>query len=229
MQRRKRAAGQADQAPDAEGRKKIEQYLVFADQRQIHLQQAQRQRKDRRCQPVCSRAAKEDRQRARAQTAAREQLPPRRAAALRQMQPVGQLLHRKGLFAVAAADGVDGLQLSEVRHGGFLDPPRLRNACLVRKAHCQYDAGCDDKHVHPHRTIGQSHPCERLLDAAHVRAVGQHTLAKLQKRMEHQRRILHILASSAILFLVYHGARASASKTQIDFFPLLCFNIGINR
>ena len=31
VQRRKRAAGQADQAPDAEGRKKIEQYLVLAE------------------------------------------------------------------------------------------------------------------------------------------------------------------------------------------------------
>ena len=225
MQRRKCAAGKPDQTPDAEGREEVEQHLVLADQRQICLQQTQRQRKDRRRQPVKPRAAKKDRQRARGQTAAREQLPLRGAAALRQMQPVGQLLHRKGLFAIAAADGVDGLQLAEVRHGGFFDPPRLCDARLVREAHRQHDAGRDDEHIHPHRTVSQPHARERLLHAAHVRTVGQHALAQLQQRMEHQRRILHTLASPAGFFLVYHGACASASKMQIDIFPLLCFNI----
>ena len=221
-------ADKADQTPDAECSKKIKQHLVLADQRQICLQQAQRKRKNRRCQSVEPRAAKENRQRARSQTAARKQLPPRRTAPFCQMQPVSQFLHRKGLFTVAAADSVDGLQLSKVRHSRFFDSSRLCDARLVREAHRQYDAGRDDKNVHPHRAVGQPHARERLLHTAHVRPVGKHAFAKLQKRMEHQRCVLHSFASP-VFFLVYHAAGAAASKMQIDIFPLLCFNIRINQ
>ena len=67
---------------------------------------------------------------------------------------------------------------------------------------------------------------ERLLDAAHVRAVSQHALAQLQQRMEHQIRILHAHTSLQMLFglLVYHAPAAGASIAALTFI-LFCGSI----